>query len=244
MAFEDVSKDNDCIMVVEDSDYLNDFIATNLRKQNYDVIQCYNKTEALSKLSSSFLSLVILDLNLGNGESGMSVLQTIRKQDKMLPIMIVSSIKDSDTKIEGFRKGCDDYITKPFYIDELLMRINRMIQKFSMMNYDKKAVSSVYTCGIFEANVDEGTFTKNGVPIHLRKKQFELMVYFLQNPNKILSFKTIYQHVWNEPVPDDKTLESNMYVNIRALRLLIEDDIKKPRHIMSASKAGYIFIPE
>ena len=244
MAFDDDSMDKECIMIVEDSDYLNNFMASNLRKQNYDVIQCFSKQEALEKLSSSFLSLVILDLNLGNGESGMTVLQTIRRQDKMLPIMIVSSINDSDTKIEGFRKGCDDYITKPFYIDELIMRIKRMIQKFSMMGYEKKSVSSVYSCGIFEINVDEGVMTKKGVPIHLRKKQFDLMLYFIQNPNKILPFKTIYQNVWNEPAPDDKTLESNMYVNIRALRLLIEDDVKKPRHIMSASKTGYIFIPE
>ena len=158
--------------------------------------------------------------------------------------MIVSSINDSNTKIEGFRKGCDDYITKPFYIEELLMRINRMIQKYAMMGYKTKQLTSVYTCGIFEINVDEGTLTKNGVPIQLRKKQFDLMLYFIQNPNKILPFKTIYQSVWNEPCPDEKTLESNMYVNIRALRMLIEEDSKNPRHILSASKSGYIFVPD
>lgn len=239
----DEYKEKECIMVVEDSDYLNNFIASNLRNNNFEVIQCFNKKEAIEKLASSFLSLVILDLNLGD-ESGMSVLQTIRRQDNNLPVMIVSSISDSNTKIEGFRKGCDDYITKPFYIDELLMRINRMISKYTMMGFNSKPIASVYSCGIFEINVDERTLTKNGTPIQLRKKQFDLMLYFIQNPNKILSFKTIYQNVWNEPCPDEKTLESNMYVNIRALRMLIEDDRKNPRHILSASKSGYIFVPE
>jgi len=187
--------EKECIMVVEDSDYLNNFIATNLRKQHYDVVQCYSAKEALSKLSNNFVSLVILDLNLGDGENGMSVLHTIRLQDKILPVMIVSSVQDSNTKIEGFREGCDDYITKPFYIDELILRINRMISKFSFMGYEKKSIATVYTSGIFEINMEAGTLTKNGVAIPMRKKQLDLMLFFIQNPNKILPFSLIYQNV-------------------------------------------------
>ncbi|MCR4953093.1 MAG: response regulator transcription factor [Treponema sp.] len=236
-------KDKECIMVVEDSDYLNNFIATNLRKQNFEVIQCFNAKEALTMLPKSYVSLVILDLNLGDGLNGMSVLHSIRLQDKILPVMIVSSVQDSNTKIKGFREGCDDYITKPFYIDELLLRINRMISKFSFMGYEKKRVSSVYTSGIFEINMEEGTLKKNGKTIPMRKKQLDLMLFFIQNPNKILPFNLIYQNVWNEPAPDEKTLEGNMYVNIRSLRLLIEEDKKNPKHIVSVSKSGYIFVP-
>ena len=70
-----------------------------------------------------------------------------------------------------------------------------------------------------------------------------MILYFIQNPNKILSFETIFQNVWNEPVPDEKTLESNIYVNIKSLRNLIEDDKKNPKHIVSVSKCGYIFAP-
>ncbi len=236
-------KDKDCIMVVEDSSYLNNFIATNLRKQNFEVIQCYDAKEALTKLSKSFVSLVILDLNLGDGVNGMSVLHSIRLQDKILPVMIVSSVQDSNTKIEGFREGCDDYITKPFYIEELLLRINRMISKFSLMGCGKKNIASVYTGGSFEINMEDGTLKKNGQKLSMRKKQLDLMLFFIQNPNKILPFNIIYQNVWNEPVPDEKTLESNMYVNIRSLRILIEDDRKNPKHIVSVSKSGYIFVP-
>jgi len=236
-------EEKECILLVEDSDYLNNFMASKLRGNNYDVIQCFSRQEAVKKLASNFFSLVILDLNLGE-DSGMSVLQTIRRQDANLPVMIVSSINDASTKIEGFREGCDDYITKPFYIDELLMRIKRMISKYSMMGYKAKPIASVYTCGIFEINVDEGTLKKAGSLIHLRKKQFDLMLFFMKNPNKILPFSTIYQSVWNEPCPNEKSLESNMYVNIRALRMAIEEDCKNPHHILSASKSGYIFIPD
>ena len=235
--------EKESIMVVEDSDYLNNFVATNLRRNNYEVIQCYSAKEAISKLATSYVSLVILDLNLGEGDGGMSVLHTIRLQDKILPVMIVSSISDSKTKIEGFREGCDDYITKPFYIDELLLRINRMVSKFSFMGYEKKQIATVYKSGIFEINMDEGTLTKNGVQIPMRKKQLNMMLYFIQNPNKILPFSTIYQNVWNEAIPDERTLETNIYVNIRSLRLLIEEDNKNPKHIVSVSKSGYIFIP-
>ncbi|MCR4715490.1 MAG: response regulator transcription factor [Treponemataceae bacterium] len=236
-------EEKETVIVVEDSDYLNNFIASNLRKHNYDVIQCFNKKDAIENLKNNLASCVVLDLNLGNDENGMSILRQIRLQNKMLPVLIVSSISDNNTKIEGFREGCDDYITKPFYIDELMMRIDRMISKFSLMGFEKKAVSSVYKSGIFELDMENCQLKKNGQPIRMRKKQLELMLYFIQNPNKILPLKSIYQNVWNEPIPDEKTLESNVYTNIRALRLLIEEDKKTPQHIVSVSKSGYIFVP-
>jgi len=229
-------------LVVEDSEYLNDYISKNLRRQNIDVVQCLNEKQAYRALADNCFSIVILDLNLGENSSGMRILHSIRLQNRLLPVMIVSSIQDK--KIEGFREGCDDYITKPFYIDELIVRMNRMLERFAMMNMEKKPVSQVYSCGIFEIDVDKATVTKNGKAVPMRKKQFDLMLYFIQNPNRILSFQAIYQNVWNEPVPEEKLLESNIYVNIRSLRALIEDDKNEPRHIVSVSKSGYIFVPD
>ncbi|MCR4789987.1 MAG: response regulator transcription factor, partial [Treponemataceae bacterium] len=174
----------------------------------------------------------------------MNIIHSIRKQNTILPVMIVSSIQDDKTKIEGFREGCDDYITKPFYIEELLLRIKRMLSKLSLMSFEKKPVAKSYTAGIFTIDMDSMLLTKNGNAIPMRKKQFDLMRYFIQHPNVVLPFKTIYENVWNEGAPDEKTLESNMYVNIRSLRLLIEEDKNNPAHIISVSKSGYIFIPE
>ena len=112
------------------------------------------------------------------------------------------------------------------------------------MEFEKTPLSTVYTSGIFQIDTEKGVVIKNGREISMRKKQFNLMMYFIQNPNKILSFKAIYQNVWKDSLPDEKTLESNIYVNIRSLRSLIEEDKNNPRHIVSVSKSGYIFIPE
>ena len=161
----------------------------------------------------------------------------------MLPVIIVSSIQNEKIKIQGFKEGCDDYIIKPFYIEELILRVKRMLEKFSFSGFDKKPLNEVYSCGIFKVDTTNQTVYKMEKSIPMRKKQFDLILYFIQNPNKILSFETIFQNVWNETVPDEKTLESNIYVNIKTLRSLIEDDKKNPKHIVSVSKCGYIFVP-
>lgn len=236
-------QENELILIVEDSEDLNNFIAKNLRSQNYEVVQCFSADEAYKQLSKNSFSLVILDLNLGNGDNGMEILHSIRIQSKMLPVIIVSSIQNEKIKIQGFREGCDDYIIKPFYIEELILRVKRMLEKFSFSGFDKKPLEEVYSCGIFRVDTTKQTVYKMEKPIPMRKKQFDMILYFIQNPNKILSFETIFQNVWNEPVPDEKTLESNIYVNIKSLRNLIEDDKKNPKHIVSVSKCGYIFAP-
>lgn len=236
-------EESELILIVEDSEDLNNFMAKALRNKNYEVIQCFTANEAYRQLSKNSISLVILDLNLGNGNSGMEILHSIRIQNKMLPVIIVSSIQTEKIKIQGFREGCDDYIVKPFYIEELILRVKRMLEKFSFSGFEKKTVEEVYSCGIFKVDTSSQTVYKMEKSIPMRKKQFDLMLYLIQNPNKILSFEAIFQNVWNEPLPDEKTLESNIYVNIKTLRNLIEDDKKNPKHIVSVSKCGYIFVP-
>lgn len=242
--YDTLYEERELILVVEDSEYLNDYISKNLQKNNFDVIQCFSEKEAYRELSKNYFSLVILDLNLEEKSSGMNILHSIRLHSRMLPVIILSSIQDARTKIRGFNEGCDDYVTKPFYIDELIARVKRLLEKFSCMGFEKTPLSTVYTSGIFQIDTEKGVVIKNGREISMRKKQFNLMMYFIQNPNKILSFKAIYQNVWKDSLPDEKTLESNIYVNIRSLRSLIEEDKNNPRHIVSVSKSGYIFIPE
>ena len=185
-------QENELILIVEDSEDLNNFMAKNLRNQNYEVIQCFNADDAYKQLSKNSVSLIILDLNLGNGDNGMKILHSIRIQCKMLPVIIVSSIQNEKIKIQGFKEGCDDYIIKPFYIEELILRVKRMLEKFSFSGFDKKPLNEVYSCGIFKVDTTNQTVYKMEKSIPMRKKQFDLILYFIQNPNKILSFETIF----------------------------------------------------
>ena len=128
--------DSKKILVVEDSKLLNDFIAAQLEKNTYSVTQALNGKEAYEALKATYYDLIILDLKLGDAD-GLSILKTIRIQDKQIPVMIISSISDDQTKIEGFRIGCDDYLTKPFMTGEMLVRIQRMLQRSEQMLFRK-----------------------------------------------------------------------------------------------------------
>ncbi len=239
-------EENERILVVEDSENLNDFMAKNLRSLSFEVEQSFNKKDALKKLSKNIFNLVILDLNLGDEDSdksGMEILHKIRQQDKFVPVIIVSSIQDGNTKIKGFKEGCDDYITKPFFIEELILRVKRILLRFSMIDFDKKPISENLSSGIFEIDLKNQKALKKGKELKLRKKEFELLKFFVKNPDQVLTFQQIYQNVWDDWISDEKAVEQNIYVNIRALRKQIEDDIKNPQYIVSVSKSGYIFVP-
>ena len=144
--FDENAEEKELILVVEDSEYLNDYISKNLRKNNYEVIQCHSEKKAYKLLAQNYFSLVILDLNLGDESktSGINILHSIRLQDRMLPVMIVSSMQDDKTKLKGFREGCDDFLAKPFFINELIARVDRMNERFSFMGIEKKVFSKEY----------------------------------------------------------------------------------------------------
>ena len=236
-----VLKSEKAILVVEDSERLNDFISSQLEKSGYIITRALNGKQAFKCLQTSCYDLVILDIKLGDID-GLQILKTIRSQDKVLPVMIISSISDDETKIEGFRIGCDDYLTKPFYASDMLMRVERMIARSEIGGLQHVPVKQVITAGPFEVDVASQTLKKNGTIIPMRKKYFDIMVYFVNNQNVVIPFKTLYEQVWNKEAPEQSVIESNLYVNIRNLRMLVEDDPSSPVFIQSVRDTGYIFI--
>lgn len=230
------------ILVVEDDENLNDYVCTQLQNNGYETVKSLNGDDAYNALSKTYFDLILLDLNLGDTD-GMDILKFIRKQNKIVPVMIVSSTTEDSVKVEGFRQGVDDYMTKPFYIKELLLRVKRMLDRMKYLNYEKKPIKSVYQAGIFSLDIDKRVICKNDEELSCRKMVFDLMLYFMQNENIVLSFSQIYQNVWHENVPENENqLNSNLYANIYALRNLIEDDPKNPKYIVSVNKSGYMFV--
>lgn len=232
------------ILVIEDSKRLNDFIKSQLEKNGFAAVQALNGKEAYTSLKSESFDLIILDLNLGD-INGLSILKTIRLQDKKIPVMIISSISDDETKIEGFRIGCDDYLTKPFMASEMIMRIRRMIERNEQMNLSKAPIKEIIKSGPFVLNIAAQTVSKNNIEIPMRKRYFDILLYFVKHPNVAIPFRTIYESVWNTSAADEASLESNLYVNINSLRKLIEDDAANPKIIHSVRNVGYIYsVPE
>ena len=232
--------DSKTILVVEDNGRLRRFICTNLEKAGYNVLEAESGKSAFKLLDNQYPDLILLDLKLGDYD-GIDILKTIRRQEEYLPIIIVSSIDNQDIKVDGFNIGCDDYITKPFYVDELLGRVKRLLKRSEHQNNAGKGICEQLQSGPFTIDINSLSVSKNGKPIVMRKKLFELFLFFVRHPGMVVSYELLYNRIWDS-IEDIK--ESSLYVHIRHLREAIEDNPSKPRHIKTIKNVGYVYSPD
>ncbi len=229
--------DNRTILVVEDNDRLRRYIRGTLEKVGFRVREAESGKTAYAILRSEFLDLVLLDLRLGDVD-GLEILKTIRRQDEQLPVIIVSSVDDRDVKVDGFEVGCDDYVTKPFYAEELLGRVRRLLRRARPRPEGDRIVPETIASGPFTLDVSSLSVHKNGVPIQMRKKLFELFLFFVRHPDMVLTKEALFDRAWDAR---DGMNENSLYVHIRQLRLLIEDDPATPHFIRTVRSAGFLY---
>jgi DNA-binding response OmpR family regulator len=231
--------ENSTILVIEDNGRLRKFVASSLIKAGYRVLQADSGKSAFDILKTEYLDLVLLDLRLGDMD-GLEILRTIRRQDETLPIIIVSSIDDQDIKVGGFDLGCDDYITKPFYVEELLGRVKRLLKRRNFRDSlgIPATVLERIISGPFELDIKTLRVFKNGQALDMRKKLFDLFLFFVRHPDTILSNEALFNRAWDSR---EDMNENSLYVHIRQLRKLVEDEPAKPRYIQTIRNAGYIF---
>ncbi|MBI9106617.1 MAG: response regulator transcription factor [Spirochaetales bacterium] len=227
------------ILVIEDNGRLRRYVCSNLKKAGYSVLEADSEKAAYSLLKQQYPDLILLDLRLGDYD-GIEILRTIRKQEEYLPIIIVSSIDNQDIKVDGFNIGCDDYITKPFYIEELLGRVKRLLKRSAHQNEERSAISEVIKSGPFSLDINLLSVTKNGDPIVMRKKLFDLFLFFVRHPGMVVSYELLYNRIWDSL--DDRK-EGSLYVHIRHLRSLIEDNPSRPHYIKTIKNVGYVYSP-
>ena len=231
--------ENKEILVVEDNSRLRKFICSNLKKNGYSVLEAASGTAAFEILERKYPDLILLDLRLGDYD-GIDILKTIRRQEEYLPVIIVSSIDNQDTKIDGFNIGCDDYITKPFYVDELLGRVRRLLKRSEQIVTTSTHIGEQIESGPFILDVNSVSVIKNGRPITMRKKLFDLFLFFARHPEMVVSYELLYNRVWDS---GETMKESSLYVHIRHLRSLIEEDPSKPKFIKTIKSVGYVYSP-
>jgi DNA-binding response OmpR family regulator len=227
------------ILVVEDNDRLRRFVSTNLKKAGYSVLEADSGKAAFAILEQDFPDLILLDLRLGDYD-GIEILRTIRRQEEYLPVIIVSSIDNQDMKVDGFNIGCDDYITKPFYIEELIGRVKRLLKRSENQLNGLDIIREQIESGPFRLEVNSLTVTKNGEPIIMRQKLFDLFIFFVRHPGMVVSYELLYNRIWNSP---EEMKESSLYVHIRHLRTLIEDNPSRPKFIKTIKNVGYVYSP-
>jgi two-component system alkaline phosphatase synthesis response regulator PhoP len=223
------------ILLAEDEENLHEALKLNLELEGYEITSAFTGSQALQKIESEYFDLLILDVMLPDVD-GISITETIRVQNNSVPILILSAKNASSDRVLGLKKGADDYLTKPFNLEELLLRVQKLIEKNKKM-HDKDNVGDTYQFGghSIDFNAQEAV-TKDGQRIQLSKKEAMLLKLLIENKNDVVPREKILQTVWGYNVyPTTRTID-NFILNFRKY---FEDDSRNPRYFHSVRGVGY-----
>ena len=223
--------------MVEDEENLHEALKLNLEMEGYEVTGAYDGVEALKAIQQEYFNLIILDVMLPEID-GFTVCETIRLQNTDIPILILSAKNSSADRILGLKKGADDYLTKPFNLEELLLRVSKLIKKSERLA-TKEPLPEVYAFGKNKIDFKalEG-FTKSQQKIALTKKEVMLLKLLIENKNEVVTREKILQAVWGYNVyPTTRTID-NFILNFRKY---FEEDSRNPKYFHSVRGIGYKF---
>lgn len=225
------------ILVVEDEATIREFVVINLQRAGYDVTEadCGEKALELYTENPNF-DVAVLDIMMP-GIDGISVCKELRRQSSEIGIIMLTAKTQEMDKITGLMTGADDYVTKPFSPTELVARVDAVYRRVALaqMRSESKFKEELQS-GDFILNIRNRTLLKRGVLVELTQVEFQIMEYFFSNPSTALSRMDILTHVWrNDYVGEEKIVD----VNIRRLRMKVEDDPSIPQHILTVWGLGY-----
>ena len=196
------------ILVVEDERALCETIVRSLRRLAYSVYPCYDGDTAIDLLGSERYDLVLLDLNLP-GADGMTVLRTLRQTDRETRVLILSARSEVADKVEGLDAGANDYLAKPFHLEELEARIRSLTLRQFTQN------DVVLHCGPLSFDARSRTATAAGQPLALTRKETGILEYLLLHRGRPVSQEELLEHVWDNSVDN---FSNSIRVHISALR--------------------------
>jgi two-component system alkaline phosphatase synthesis response regulator PhoP len=223
------------ILLVEDEENLHEALKLNLELEGYEITSCYNGTDALKAIQNEYFDLIILDIMLP-GIDGIHITENIRVQQNEVPILILSAKNTGADRVLGLKKGADDYLTKPFNLEELLLRVEKLIQKNKKIQV-KETVGDIYEFGgnKIDFKAQQAT-TLNGDKIDLSKKEAMLLKLLIENRNEVVTREKILQMVWGYNVyPTTRTIDNF----ILSFRKYFEKDSRSPQHFHSVRGMGY-----
>lgn len=225
------------ILLVEDEEHLHEALKLNLEMEGYDVSSSFDGANALQQIQHAHFDLIILDVMLPLLD-GFSLTETVRLNNIETPILILSAKNTSANRVQGLKLGADDYLTKPFNLEELLLRVAKLIQKARAGMADTIDLDKYEFDGnIIYFKLLEAT-TKGGEKINLTKKEAMLLKLLIENKNHVITRERILQTVWGYNVfPNTRTID-NFILNFRKY---FESDSRNPVHFISIRGVGYKF---
>lgn len=224
------------ILVCEDEDFIRDFEVINLQRSGYTVVDVASGEEALEMFEKEHgnFDVVLLDIMMP-GIDGFEVCKRLRAASPTIGIIMLSAKTQEMDKVSGLMLGADDYITKPFSPSELLARVDAVYRRVTMVTSQQTANRSL-TSGPFILSPKSRTLTKNGIPVDLTQVEFQIMELFLKNKNTALARTAILDEVWGDHYDGDIKIVD---VNIRRLRMKVEDEPSSPKYIQTVWGYGY-----
>ena len=226
------------ILVVEDDRPIRNLIVTTLKTHDYKYLAAENGASAILEASSHNPDIVLLDLGLPDME-GVEVIKKIRTWSNM-PIIVISARSEDSDKIEALDAGADDYLTKPFDMDELIARIVSLIRRYTRFNQQAGAIQKLNFDGL-QIDLENRSVTTSNGTFELPPKEFDLLLYCAKHQGKILTKQQIYEEVWGEEYFYD---DSNIMAIISRLRKKLEVNPSSPKYIQTVKGIGYRFNKE
>ncbi len=226
------------ILVVEDEDAIREFEVINLKRSGFEVTEAVSGEEALRLFdrAEGAFDLAVLDIMLP-GMDGLTVCKELRKRSSSLGIIMLTARTQEMDKVNGLMLGADDYVTKPFSPSELVARVDALYRRVALqaMREENNFHDEIHSGG-FVLNLRRHTLEKDGNDLDLTQVEFQIMEYFLSNPGIVLERNKILTRIWGEDYYGEEKIVD---VNIRRLRMKIEDEPSRPRHIITVWGVGY-----
>ncbi|MBP5618561.1 MAG: response regulator transcription factor [Clostridia bacterium] len=229
------------ILVVEDEANIREFVVINLNRAGYDTVEAASGEEALRVFDEcGEFDMALLDIALP-GMDGLAVCRELRRRSKTMGIIMLTARTQEQDKVSGLMMGADDYVTKPFSPSELVARVDSLYRRVSVSSGKKGAVApgEEILLGDFTLNLRRHSLTKRGREIELTQVEFKIIEYFFNNPDVVLDRTDILNRAWGDDYCGEEKIVD---VNIRRMRMKVEDDPGHPQHIVTVWGLGYKWV--
>ena len=223
------------ILVVDDDKAITDAIEVYLTNENYNIFKAYDGLQALNILQNEEIHLVLMDIMMPNMDGTRATIKI--REEKQIPIIMLSAKSEDTDKILALNFGADDYITKPFNPLELIARVNSQIRRYTKFS-PLKENTNVITIGGIELNKESKEVSAEGENVKLTPLEFKILTLLMDNPNRVFSIEEIYERVWNERAFNNV---DTVTVHIRRIREKIEINSKEPKYLKVVWGIGYKF---
>ena len=227
------------ILVAEDEQNIREFVVINLQRAGYRTVEAETGDQALELYDreSGDFDVAVLDIMMPGSHDGLAVCKELRRRNSSIGIIMLSAKTQEMDKVSGLMMGADDYVTKPFSPSELVARVDAVYRRVALAtDKGESGVRDELVSGEFSLNLRNRSFLKGSRPIDLTQVEFQIMEYFFSHPGVALNRGDILKHVWGPSyVGEEKIVD----VNIRRLRMKVEDEPSSPKHIVTVWGLGY-----